>query len=397
MSLSVNNNPQTVDPNLVGAAMDRLAAGQSEIEARVADRVSQIAALLSGRSVNVDGTVGTKSNVGDKRVLEIPDLDEADFMDEAALVSLVAYLRTSSLLQQARTAQAVIKNQLAKAEGEKELTLKKINEAVDKAVEQTKKEKRNKILGWFLCALAVVAAVVTTVATAGAASPGAFAIVACVASCVGAAMSLTTNILDATSATEKAIRDKAERYMKDDPNLSETEAKNRAQKNWAIAWGVASAVVAVTGLVGGIGSAVNAFKTAKAVKEALNILKTCKDVESAVYQTALATVQAAKNTVSVAMQITQYILQGLSFIGNGISQGFGIELLLLSRDAAKASAKAKMLQAMLEMINKRIEDLEELLQSLMQQLSDLFNVIFDILDAGNRNSNEILMNSQPAV
>lgn len=394
MSLSVNAQPSAPqDPTLMSQQVE---SGTGTPEAQVVDRAAQIMALLSGRNVDVNG-VSSRAKVGETREIDAPELDEAEVSDDALLEQLVAFLTLESEIEQAKMMEARIKSQMAKLDAQHEETLKKIQEAVDKAVEEAKKAKRNKILGWFMCALAVVAAVVSVVVTAGAAAPGVFAVIACVASCIGAAMSLTTNILDATGVSEKAVKDMAAQYMKDDPGLSESEAMAKAQKKWSIAWGVASAVVAVAGLVGGIGSTVNALRTAKAVKDAMQVINALKDVGGAAYETAVATVNAAKNTISAAMQLTQSILQGLSIAGGAISQGFNIELLILSRDAAKTQAEAKELQKLLDLVQQQLEDMEAELQELLQKIQGVFNAIFEIIDAGNQNANEILMNFQPNV
>ena len=192
----VGTNP-AVRQNAVDQA-EAMAKGLG-LSAKAADVVKDVAAILSGRGVNVTTTPVRNDGAGTPTgATNVPALDNpADIKQiEANLEKLIAYLQLDNEERQAEMAKERIDMQKDALQTEHKERGQKIEDSIKKMEEAAKSRLASRIFGWLGAILAVVAAVVTTVVTGGAAAGFAIA---------GAAIAVTSLVLNETGAMDKMV------------------------------------------------------------------------------------------------------------------------------------------------------------------------------------------------
>lgn len=335
----------------------------------------------AGALIVTDGVKGGDGEINSKEL--IPEIDPAEVNDLAAdmakLEELIALLTLENDEEQAKAIQARIQQKIDDLEAKHAETLKKIQEAVDKAVEQAKAAERNKILGWIMTSLAVLAAGISIAMTAGAAAPSAVMIAACVLSCTGSAIGLTTQILEETGTMDKIIEHYAEAYAKEH-DVSLAEAKQEMQKRAQIVMMVIQGALALASLGCGIASMVSAAKTA--AQAATEVGKSVSEAGG----------QASKFSAKTMLLLrwSQMSTQGLSLTG-GVTQNI-LQYLdtKLAKQAADEEAQLAELKALLDAIKDGIEQDQDRLEQLLEQIQSMLGVLTAIFTEPIETANDIM-------
>lgn len=306
----------------------------------------------------------------------IPEIDPAELSalstEMADLEALVALLTLENDEEQAKEISARIDAKVKEMETNHEKTLKKVQESIDKAVEQQKLQDKNKILGWIMMGLAILAAAISIAATA-VTGGGSLAIVGCVLAGVSALFSMTNQILDATGVIEKSINERAEKYAKEH-GCSLSKAKQKLMKDYQIGMMVAQCVLAIASISCGITSMVQAAKAAADV------------VEKAMTTTA---------KLLTGLRVAQ-MLSGAASLGTGITSSVNQwKMLFLNKDSADSQAAIKELKALLEKIQNEIDEEQEKLENILMQIRDILGVVLAIFTEPLETADQILDNTQP--
>lgn len=377
MDPTIQNNPQpgVQQPTDLGTmGLDNAAFTEA---------LAEVLPLLraAGESLIVTNKDGDKES-GTVTTEELPEIDEADLKslsaDLAELEELIALLTLENEEKQAEEIKSRIEAKVKDLENKHAETLDKIKKTVELAVQQAKEAERNKIFGWVMTALSLVAAAISIVVTAGAATP--LAVAACTLACVGAAVGLTTQILEETDTIKDLIEDKAKEMAKDPANhMTFAQAKAKIQKDYQIAMIVVQCTLALASISCGIAG----------------MLKGA----SAAAQGAKAAADAASNTskwaafmakLTAICKIAQPITQVLSLTGGAISTKFAFDALELMKESAEEEAQLQELKAMLDKIKEAIEEEQGAMQLLLEQIQDLFGTIAALLMDPIENGNDIL-------
>ena len=302
----------------------------------------------------------------------IPEIDDAELADLAAdmaeLEELIALLTLENEEEQAKAIQARIEAKLKEMSTHHEKVLAKIQETIDKAVEQAKAQERNGVLGWILMALSVVAAVVSVALTAGAAAPGAFAIIGCVVGCVSASLTVVTTALEKSGKLKECLEADA-RDLAEKEGITYKKALEKVNKKYQLAMLITQSVLGLAALACSIGSLVTA---AKAGGDAVE-----KGVEIAA--------DIAKNSAPKWLQWAQLGMSILG-VGGGITTT-ALAFIDLFKEKALAESEAELaeLQKYLEKRKEAIameqEALEELLQKIQNSLSALAEILLEPLQS----------------
>lgn len=322
-----------------------------------------LAAVLSGENVRVmtSGAGAPKSIVGVTE--EIPVLDEVDVDEDgkeinASLIALCS-LETDEILLEG--AMKWLQHHVDKLKKDTKDTEELIDKTVKDSIEQDKKKHSNKICSWILTTLSFVAAIVTSVATFGAAAPAsAVMIVGAVSSCIGAGVGMTTMILDATGATESIIRKIAEAYKEDNPELSEQDALQKAQKVWSISL-----------------MAVNVCLTVTSLTCAVQILRSGG---------------ALTQTISRGMRIAQAALGVVGQIGGAVQTGFAFSMVFSARDADKRKVMLDYMMKFIDMIKQKIEEDQQFVEKLISDIEDIYSGIKRLATSGEENMQLMMKN-----
>ncbi len=220
------------------------------LDTKASEIVNQALSLLGDAGIKIRNTATRTDSTGTPTGANgVPALDNPDDVKarEANLEKLVAYLQLDNDERQAEMAKGRIN--LLKDSLSSEHTARK--EKIEKTLKDMEKanasQKRNKIFGWIMTALAVVAAVVACVATGGLAT----------GAVVAAGIALTCQILNETGVMEKLTDKLAEGLQK--LGLSKQAAQIVAQV--AIAVVIIAASIAAGNIGGAAGSATGAVKT----------------------------------------------------------------------------------------------------------------------------------------
>ena len=342
----------------------------------------------AGALVVTDGANGGDGEINSKEL--IPEIDPSEVNDLAAdmakLEELIALLTLENDEEQAKAIQARIQQKIDDLEAKHAETLKKIQEAVDKAVEQAKAAERNKILGWIMTSLALVAAGVSIVMTAGAAAPSAVMIAACVLSCTGSAIGLTTQILEEAGTMDKIIEHYAEEYAKEH-DVTLAEAKQVMQQRAQITMMVIQGALALASLGCGIASMVSAAKSA--AQAATEVGKSATQ----------ATGQASKFSAKTMLLLrwAQMSTQGLSLAGGVTQNIFQYLDAKLAKQAADEEAQLAELKALLDAIKDGIEQDQDRLTQLLEQIQSMLGVLTAIFTEPIETANDIMNNFKQGV
>lgn len=310
------------------------------LSAKAAEVVNQALSLLGESGVKVQNaavrtdSTGTPVGATGAPVLDNPD-DKA--AKEANLERLVAFLQLDNDERQTQMAQDRIDTLKGSLKSEHEGRAKKIQKSLDDMDKAAASQKRNKIFGWLMTALAVVAAVVACVATGGLAT----------GAVVAAGLALTCQILNETGVMEK-LTDKLAKGL-ESLGLSKEAAQIVAQV------AVAVAIVAASIAAGNIGGAAGAVSS---------------------------TVKAVTDVLRPIVAIATGVMGGISLVSSGVGAYEGYK-------SGMSQADVKETEKFLQLIRQKLEESEEELQQILDAIQSLMGQLADLLSSATDTGDEI--------
>lgn len=336
---NVSLNPATRQTKLPDSG-DTIAKGLG-LTGKAAEVVNQALSLLGESGIKVTNlstrtdSTGTPTGATGAPVLDNPD-DQAAV--EANLERLIAFLQLDNDERQAELAQQRIETLKKTLESEHEGRSKKIQKSLDDMDKAAASEKRNKIFGWLMTALAVVAAVVACVATGGLAT----------GAVIAAGIALTCQVLNETGVMEKLTEKLAEGLEK--LGLSKEAAKLVAQI--AVTVAIIAACVA-SGSIGSIGSNVS-------------------------------------NAVRAVMEVVQPILKVATGVMGGIALTSGTVGAVQNYESGKSQADVTETEKYLAIIRQKLEESQDELQQILDAIQNLIGQLADLLSSSSETSEEIV-------
>lgn len=331
-------NPAAIGRNIPETG-DAVAKGLG-LSAKASEVVNQALSLLGDAGVKVTNTAtrtdatGTPTGATGAPVLDNPD-DQAAV--EANLERLIAFLQLDNDERQAQLARDRIESLKASLKTEHEGRAKKIQKSLDDMDKAAASQKRNKIFGWLMTALAIVAAVIACVATGGLAT----------GAVVAAGIALTCQILNETGVMEKLTDKLAEGLEK--LGLSKEASKIVAQV------AVTLVIVAACIASGSLGSAVG------------NV----------------------SNAVKAAMDVIQPILKIATGVMGGVSLVSGTVGAFQNYHSGLSQADVKETEKFIALLRQKLEESQDELQEILDMIRNLIGQLADLLASSTDTSEEI--------
>ena len=309
--------------------------------------VKEVVSLLGGRNVSVNTTARTDNAETGRPVgaTGVPALDNpADIKQlEANLEKLISYLQMDNDERQTQMAKDRIEIQKDTLESERKNRSEKIDKSLKDMDKAAQSRKANKIFGWLMTALAVVAAVVACVATGGLA----------VGPVIGAFIAIGCQVLSETGAMDK-ITEKLAKGL-ESLGLSKQASQILAQVLITVAIMAASLGAGFAG--GG----------AAAVSNAINgSTKAIEQVRAAI--------AIASTVVGVASTVSG---------GVGAYQGY---------QAGMSEADVKETEKFIAALQQRLDESEEELEQILQMLQNAISQVAEIISSATSTSEEIAQN-----
>jgi hypothetical protein len=336
---NISVNPSATRQNNLPEIGDSIAKGLG-LSGKAAEVVNQALSLLGETGVKVQNagvrtdSAGTPTGASGVPVLDNPDDVKAM---EANLERLVAFLQLDNDERQTQMAQDRIDTLKSSLKSEHEGRAKKIQKSLDDMDKAAASQKRNKIFGWLMTALAVVAAVVACVATGGLAT----------GAVVAAGLALTCQILNETGVMEK-LTDKLAKGL-ESLGLSKEAAQIVAQV------AVTVAIVAASIAAGNLGSISGSVS---------------------------AGVKAVTDVLRPAIAIATGVMGGVSIISSGVGAHDGYK-------AGMSQADVKETEKFIELIRRKLEESEEELQQILDAIQALMGQLADLLSSASDTGEEI--------
>ena len=344
----------------IDETVDKLSGGDS---AKKKEIFKDIANVLGGTNFRVtrgETTGGTE--IGDKLTsgaTGVPSLDNPDDAKakEANLEKLIAFLQLDNEQRQTEMAKDRIELQQETLETGHDDRMKLIDKSVKEMKEAERSQLVCRIFGWIGAVLAVAAAVALTVVTGGVAAGFAIA---------GAAIAVTSMIMNETGATQSLTNALAESFKEDGMSASEAKMKASLLINLSI-MGL-SLCCSIGGMAAGFSAAASAAATAasttgKAVEVASN---TAKNVQTG---------------ISVASTGTS---------AGGIAAG-GVST-YLTKESEEVRDDVTENQKYIKMLQQRLDESSEELQILLQEIQSALSETAGIVDSATDTSSEIANN-----
>ena len=324
------------------------------LSAKAKDMLQDVAALLSGRGVNVTTPLVRNDGTGTPTgPTNIPALDNPDDVKqiEANLEKLLAYLQLDNEERQAEMAKERLEINKDSFKTEHDDRSKKIQKTLDDMDKAEKARKASRVFGWIMAALAVVAAVVACVATGGVA----------VGAVVGALVAVGMQVM-----TETGVMDKLTEGLTD--LLQKTGMSKQAAQILAAIL-ITAAVIAVSAGAGA-GAGALASKIGLAAKLSTTVSESVK-----------AGAEVAKAVVSIASKT----IQAGSVIVGGTAAA-------LSFNAGMSQAETTETEKFLAALRQRMEESEEELEQLLQAIQNSVSNTAELLSSATDTSSEIARN-----
>lgn len=342
--------PSTID------ASENLAKGLG-ISGKAADVVKDVAAILSGRSVNVTSPTGVQTQETGRPTgaTNIPALDNpADIKQlEANLEKLISYLQMDNEERQAQMAKDRINLQKDALETERQGRSEKIEKSLKDMDKAAQSRKASRIFGWLMTALAVVAAVVACVATGGLA----------VGPVVGAGIAIACQVLSETGVMDKIVEKLADGL--ESLGMSKQAAQILAQVLITVAIMAASLG---SGLAGGGATALS--NTAKGAMDAIHGLKV--------------TVETMEK-IRAAVAIATLVVGVGGTIAGGVAAYRGYK-------AGESEADVSETNKFITALKQRLDECEEELEQILQQLQNVLGQVAQLLTSATDTSGQIASN-----
>ena len=339
-----NVAPKTM-PNAVNEAAN-FAKGLG-LSDKAAETVKEVVSLLGGRNVSVNTTERAANAETGKPTgaTGVPSLDNpADLKQiEANLEKLISYLQMDYEERQTQMAKDRIEVQKDTLDAERKNRSEKIEKSLNDMDKAAESRKANKIFGWLMTALAVVAAVVACVATGGLA----------VGPVIGAAIAIGCQVLSETGVMDK-ITEKLAKGL-ESLGLSKQASQILAQVLITVAIMAASLGA---GLAGGGASAVsNAVNgSAKAIEQ-----------------------------VRAAVAIASMVVGAASTVAGGVGAYQGYK-------AGMSEADVKETEKFIAALQQRLEESEEELEQILQQIQNAISQVAELISSATDTSAEIAQN-----
>ena len=307
------------------------------------DTIKEIVSLLGGRNISVNSNERTDNTENGKPTgsTGVPSLDNpADVKQlEENLEKLISYLQMDNEERQSQMAKDRIEIQKDTLDTERKSRSEKIEKSLKDMDEAAKSRLINKIFGWLMTALAVIAAVAACVATAGfAAGP-----------VIGAGLAVLFQVLNETGVMDKVVEKLAEGLEK--LGMSKQAAQI-----------VAQVLITVTIMAASIGAGFAGAGATKAGEIALLAEK-----------------------IRAAVAIATLVVGATSTISGGVGA-------YLSYKAGQSQADVTETEKIIAALKQRLEECEEELKEILQQLQNNISQVADMLSSSTDTSNEIANN-----
>ncbi len=336
---NVTLNPATRQTKLPDSG-DTIAKGLG-LTGKAAEVVNQALSLLGNSGIKITNiatrtdSTGTPTGASGVPVLDDPG-DQAAV--EANLERLIAFLQLDNDERQAELAHQRIDTLKKTLESEHANRGKKIQKSLDDMDKAAASQKRNRIFGWLMTALAVVAAVVACVATGGLAT----------GAVVAAGIALTCQVLNETGVMEKLTEKLAEGLEK--LGLSKEASKLVAQ---IVIAAVIIAACITSGCIGSIGSNVS------------NAVKAVMDV------------------VQPILKVAAGVMGGVALVSNTVGA-------VQNYQSSMSQAEVTETEKYLAMIRQKLEESQEELQKILDSIQSLIGQLADLLSSSSETSEEIV-------
>lgn len=267
----------------------------------------------------------------------LPELDNVNenLANSVDLESLIAYLGLKQDEKQSAIHKERINMLKGKLKSNHQNTIDKIQKSINEAIKAEDAAKAKKATNWLSAIFSVIVAVVLTVCTGGLAAGLAIA---------GAAIAVTSLIMDETGAAKKLCKLIADSLKNNNPNLSKNECN-------AIAQGIYGGIFLVLGLatsLGGIG--------ASGGKALIDVGQTIAKV-----------IKGVTNTSNTILNIG-------SMVTTGVSNAFNY-------NSGKAQADVTETESILRALQQALEHSEDELKSILQQLSETIEKMLEMLES----------------
>lgn len=335
----------------IDSKMQALSGGNTE---KAKEIYKQVAEILSGENVRVSrgGTTGVDGNADTKTggatgtpVLDNPDDAKAK---EADLAKLIAFLQLDNEERQTEMAKSRIEMQKATLDTEHKGRMKEIDDSIKKMKDAEKAAKASRIFGWIGAVLAVAAAAVLTVVTGGLAAGFAIA---------GAALAVTSLVLNETGAMDK-ITEKLAEHLQKEYGMSKSDAQLAASLIINIAIMAASLACSVGGMVSGFTAVANGV------------------------------VKLGQSAMSVAKAVQTGITIANTAVSAGALAAGGVNTALTKR-AEDAKADLLELEKFITMLQQQLDESEEELQQLLQMIESALGRVAELIGSSTDTSREI--------
>lgn len=341
----INSTPQTqqtyVDPSLMPTEENL----QKIVEEVVALFGTESSVIVEERPDN-----GNVHGKGNKKVIEVPELDEEEIKllegIAADLEALIALLTAEQDEETIAATKKRIESLKAQLEAHHNYTMGKVKESMAEMKKQEKAALANKILGWLGVVASVFMAVAMVLTVGGAAAGLAVA---------GAVLGVAMQTLSETGAMEKLTKAISDSIKEDHPDWSRESCDALAQ-----------GVVAGIGFVMSIGLLIGG-NYASAGTGLINVT------------------EATMKTVRTAMLVTGLITQGANLITSGVSTG-------INYSAQKKNAEVTETQELLLKLQTLLEQENADLEQIIQALNDAFDTVIELLESKQDTLNDISAN-----
>ena len=308
------------------------------LDTKASEIVNQALSLLGEAGVKVQNTAtrtdstGTPTGANGVPVLDNPDDVKAA---EANLEKLIAYLQLDNDERQAAMAKDRIDTLKGSLESEHASRKKQIEKTLSDMQKAADSQKRNKIFGWIMTALAVVAAVVACVATGGLAT----------GAVVAAGIALTCQVLNETGVMEK-LTEKLAKGL-ESLGLSKEAAQIVAQV------AIAVVIIAASIAAGNIGGAASS---------ATGAVKTFTDI------------------AVPALKVATGVMGGFSLLSTGVGAYDNFKSGMSQADLTETEKYITAIRQKLEESQDELQQILEALQNCISQLADLLSSATDTSD-----------------
>lgn len=361
--ININTNRAPVQ-NAALEQTEKFAADSTKAK-EVIGKALEVLASANVKVTRADDTSAT--GAGEKKTsgaTNVPALDNPDDVKQlqANLEKLIAYLQMDNEERQAAMAKDRIEVNKDSYKAEHKNRKEKIEKTLQDMDKAEASRKRNKVFGWLMTGLAILAAVVACVATGGLA----------VGAVVGAGVALAMQVLNETGVMDKLTEKLASGLEK--MGLS----KQAAQILAAVI--VTAAAIALS-IGSGAGAAAIASRIGSTAQTAVNVAQTAAKTASGISQAVKAGAEAIRPAMTMGTRVLQ--LAGV---------GIGAVAAKDSYDAGMSQADATEIEKIIAMLQQRMEESEEELNAILQAIEASLSNTAQLLSSATDTSEEIARN-----